>query len=375
MSGNSVIASSLCVLLMTGAATADVSVKLEPGVAVPLSKPQSEIFDVGGGQSVKALFGISPYVDIGPSVSFLFLPSAAPMTESGVAWGFGGGLRLKRPHNQMDSGTSPWLDADALFMRTGDLSRFGFDVAVGLAFPVDEAKSFWVGPFVRYQQTVNSARAGYDTRDSKVLLAGLSIELGSGVKRAPVERVVIEKVVEPAPVAEPPAPQVITQAVLSCPDLDADTIPDTIDQCPDVAGPITSAGCPVVAKVVITKDKLELKERLFFEWNRAEVKSVSFSILDEVVKVLKENPTLHILVEGHTDTSGNAGHNKRLSQRRAQSVVGYLKSHGIGRERLTSKGFGPGVPLAPNDTAEGREKNRRVEFTIVSIIPNEKSSK
>ncbi|MDB4962202.1 MAG: OmpA-like Outer rane domain protein [Myxococcales bacterium] len=375
MSGNSVIASSLGVLLMTSAAAADVSLKLEPGVAVPLSKPQSEIFDVGGGQAMKLLFGISPSIDIGPSVSFLYLPSAAPMTESGVAWGFGGGLRIKRPHNQTTSGTSPWLDADALFMRTGDLSRFGFGVAVGIAFPVDDAKAIWVGPFVRYQQTVNTERAGYDTRDAKILLAGLSFEVGTAVKRAPVERIVIEKVIEPAPAPEPLPPQVITHTVQSCPDRDADTVPDNIDQCPDVSGPITSAGCPVVAKVVITKDKLELKERLYFAWNRAEIKAVSFSILDEVVKVLQDNPTLHILVEGHTDASGNAGHNKRLSLRRAQSVVGYLKSHGIGRDRLTAKGFGPGVPLGPNDTADGREKNRRVEFTIVSIIPNEKSSK
>lgn len=339
-------------LFTATAAHADgVSIKLEPGVVIPTTAPQSEIYDVGGGQSLKALFGVTPYLDIGPTATFLFLPASTPLAESGVAWGFGGGVRFKRPHDQLDSGTSPWLDADLLYTRTGDLGRFGFDVAVGVAFPVDKAKVFWVGPFVRYQQTVNGERMGYDTRDAKIVLAGLSIEFGSAVKRKALPaRVEIVRVAAPAP-----PPEVIVQAAPACP----------------VAAP-----APVVYQnVIVTKDKLELKEKLFFAWNRSEIKPTSFSILDEVVKVLNDNPTLHVRIEGHTDSSGNAGHNQRLSQRRAESVVAYLTSKGIANERLTAKGFGPEVPLETNDSADGRERNRRVEFVVLTITANAGSSK
>lgn len=375
MVGRSLSACVAGLAVSATAAYADVSMKFEPGVALPLSAPQSELYDVGTGQSVKLLLGLSPYLDIGPSASFLFLPAVAPTTESGVAWGVGGGLRLKRPHDQPSSGVSPWLDADAMYIRTGELDRFGFDVAAGLAFPIGEAKAVWAGPFVRYQQIVAPDRRGYDTRDAKILLAGLSFEFGSSVKRpppppAPVPAPVEIRIVEPAP-----PPQIITKTVESCPDGDADTVPDTIDQCPTVAGPLTSAGCPPVPKVVITKDRLELKEKVFFAWNRAEISGESFSILDEVALVMKDNPTLRVRIEGHTDISGNAKHNLKLSQRRAASVVNYLAKRGITRGRLASKGFGPAVPLDVNDTAEGRERNRRVEFVIVSITPSEGSSK
>ncbi len=346
-------------VFFTGTAHADgLAIKLEPGVVIPTTAPQSEIYDVGGGQSLKALFGINPYLDIGPAVSFLFLPASAPLAESGVAWGFGGGFRLKRPHNQLDSGASPWLDADLLYMRTGDLGRLGFDAAVGVAFPVDKAKVFWVGPFVRYQQTVNNERVGYDTRDSKIILAGLSIEFGSAVKRPlPPPRVQIVR--EPAP-----PPEVVIQ-----------TAPAPVCPVCVAAEPAPTPAPIVFQNVTINNGKLDLKEKLFFAWNRAQIKPTSFSILDEVVTFLNANPTLEVRIEGHTDSSGNAGHNQRLSQRRAESVLAYLTNKGIAKTRLSAKGFGPDAPLETNDSADGRERNRRVEFVVLTITPSEGSSK
>jgi len=331
------------VLASTGAAGADVSIKLEPGVAVPTTAPQSDIYDVGGGQSLKALFGLNRYLDVGPAVSFLFLPASSAVAESGVVWGFGGGFRLKRPHDKLTSGVSPWLDADLLYMRTDDLDRVGFDAAVGVSFPVDDAKVFWVGPFLRYQQIVSTERMGVDTRDSKIVLAGLSVEFGSSVKRRPLPPQRVEVIVErPAP-----PPEIVPAPV-----------------CPVC---VAAAPPPVVyQRVVVTKDKIELKEKLFFHWDRAEVKPTSFSILDEVVAVLNDNPTINLRIEGHTDTSGNRAHNQRLSQRRATSVMDYLVEKGIARGRLTAKGFGPTVPLETNDSADGRERNRRVEFVIIT---------
>ncbi|CAN5923767.1 hypothetical protein BH11MYX3_BH11MYX3_00340 [soil metagenome] len=364
---------ALLVLFATTAAGAEgFSIKLEPGVAVPLSEPQSDIYDVGGGQSLKALFGVSPYLDVGPTASFLFLPAATDEAESGVVWGLGAGVRVKRPHNRLTSGTSPWFEADLLYIRTGGLNRPGFDLAAGVAFPLDEAKSFWAGPFVRYQQTVSGERMGYDTRDAKIILAGLSIEFGTGLKRRATSA---PPPMEPAREPEPPQPIVQIQKVESCPDRDADTVPDNIDRCPDVAGVIESAGCaaPTYATVVVTKDKIELKEKLFFAWNRAEIKPESFRVLDDVALAMKDNPTIRVRIEGHTDSSGAAEHNQKLSQRRAESVLSYLVTHGITSARLVAQGFGPAVPLDTNDTSDGREKNRRVEFVVLAVTASTES--
>ena len=72
-----------------------------------------------------------------------------------------------------------------------------------------------------------------------------------------------------------------------------------------------------------------------------------------------------IAIEGHTDDRGKKLLNERLSQGRAEAVIAHLVRHGVERERLSAKGFGPSKPLAPNDTDEGRAKNRRVEFIIL----------
>src|SRR5207302_17158 len=108
----------------------DVSFKLEPGVVVPLTAPQSNVFSVGAGQSLKALFGVTSFLDVGPTGSFLLLPATKPKAESGVAWSAGAGLRLERPHDgEAFAGISPWLDADALYVRNGPLNRTGFGIA------------------------------------------------------------------------------------------------------------------------------------------------------------------------------------------------------------------------------------------------------
>src|SRR5947209_7845841 len=88
---------ALVPLALAGAAhSGEMSLKLEPGLAVPLGDPQARIYDVGGGQSLKALFGLTPFLDVGPSATFIMLPASAPLSEAGGVWGLGGGLRLKR---------------------------------------------------------------------------------------------------------------------------------------------------------------------------------------------------------------------------------------------------------------------------------------
>lgn len=117
--------------------------------------------------------------------------------------------------------------------------------------------------------------------------------------------------------------------------------------------------------VVLTEDRIEINEAINFELNSAVITGTgSFNVLNDVVRVLERNPTIHLRIEGHTDSTGRRAHNLRLSDDRAQSVRTYLIQRGIDAGRLTSVGFGPDRPVATNDTADGRALNRRVEFHI-----------
>ena len=357
---------AVVLLLPLPARATDFALKLEPGVAIPLTAPQTDVYGVGGGQSFKALFGLTPYLDAGPSASFYLLPASADLAESGVVWGLGAGLRLKRPHDaESMHGVSPWLDADALYVRTGQLDRACFDIAAGLAVPLGEARAFWLGPFVRYLQVMQPERTGYDNGDAKILSVGVSLEVGNGIERpraAEQVRVVTNE-------------RVVTNDVVSCPDGDKDGVPDTVDRCPEVAGMMEAWGCPNYPKLVVQRDKLELKEKLYFAWDQAKLEDASFPVLDQVAQALKDNKGFRVQVEGHSDSSGADDHNQTLSEKRAEAVLDYLAAHGVARDRLVAKGFASSVPIDTNATVAGRENNRRVEFVVHFIILNPGSSK
>jgi len=332
------------------------SLKLEPGLAIPLSHPQSQLFEIGGSGTIKALWSLNEYLDFGPSATFAALPTESGQGDSGRAWAFGGGLRLKRPHTSPDNDSlyaiSPWLDADALYVRTGDLNRFGYAVGAGLAVPIGVSRAVWIGPFVRYFQITSPDRANFDTRDARILSVGISLEFGSGVRR------------EGEAVAAAPTP---------CLDRDNDGVCDDMDRCPDVAGPKDNWGCPPYKRLVVKPDKLELKEKIFFEWDKAIIQPVSYPVLDEVSQALKDNRSFRVQVEGHASSEGAYDYNMALSERRAEAVLDYLVAHGVAKERLISKGFSSSVPVASNVTEAGREQNRRVEFIVHFIIVNDGS--
>ena len=107
-------------------------------------------------------------------------------------------------------------------------------------------------------------------------------------------------------------------------------------------------------------------ENIYFDFDKTTLKEESFEELDKVVNFMNENETLEVEISGHTDSKGSDQYNHDLSQGRAQSVVDYIVSHGIGQYRLVAKGYGEEKPIDTNDTEEGRAKNRRVEFTILA---------
>ena len=128
------------------------------------------------------------------------------------------------------------------------------------------------------------------------------------------------------------------------------------------------------AKVDRQGDKLVVKfnSAILFDTGKAVLKPNSKTDLAEFAKVLKEYKDTDLIVEGHTDNTGKKATNQKLSVARAESVVSFLESEGVARSRLTGRGYADEMPVASNDSPDGRQQNRRVQ---VQIAANEKLQK
>ncbi|HXA02233.1 MAG TPA: OmpA family protein, partial [Cytophagaceae bacterium] len=113
---------------------------------------------------------------------------------------------------------------------------------------------------------------------------------------------------------------------------------------------------------------LTVLNNVFFDFSKSDLKKESFTELDRLVTMLKENPSLIVEIAGHTDNVGNDDANQDLSEHRSESVVRYLISKGIDPKRLCAKGYGEKFPVASNDTEEGRRQNRRTELIIIESL-------
>jgi len=119
----------------------------------------------------------------------------------------------------------------------------------------------------------------------------------------------------------------------------------------------------VVNKPIVVKN-------ILYDFNRASLRPESLKALDGIVSILVDNPTIKIELASHTDSIGGAAYNLKLSQSRAQSCVDYILSKGIDEARITAVGYGKSRPVAPNslpngqDNPDGRQLNRRTEFTV-----------
>ncbi|MCA9537938.1 MAG: OmpA family protein [Myxococcales bacterium] len=158
------------------------------------------------------------------------------------------------------------------------------------------------------------------------------------------------------------------------PDNDQDGLLDTVDQCPNQPetrnGFEDQDGCPderpTPTLVRVTKQKIEILEKVFFHTNKTSIKPESFNVLQQVAEVLVQNPQIkRVRIEGHTDSVGKDAYNLKLSQGRAESVRKFLTDRGVDVSRLDAVGFGETMPIADNSTSDGRAENRRVEFTIM----------
>jgi len=117
----------------------------------------------------------------------------------------------------------------------------------------------------------------------------------------------------------------------------------------------------------VEAEKAIVLRNIYFDYDKATLRPESIEELERVVRFLQENPTLRVEISGHTDSDGSEMYNLRLSQARAQAVVDYLVSRGISPTRLIAKGYGESRPVAPNDTPENKQKNRRTELKILGL--------
>jgi outer membrane protein OmpA-like peptidoglycan-associated protein len=116
---------------------------------------------------------------------------------------------------------------------------------------------------------------------------------------------------------------------------------------------------------MVSKGMVLTLRGVYFEFAKATLRTESYAALLEAAQIMKENPDISVEIQGHTDNVGSDEYNQRLSERRAYAVVNFMVQHGgIDTRRLAARGYGEGQPVAPNDTDEGRQLNRRVDFVI-----------
>lgn len=160
------------------------------------------------------------------------------------------------------------------------------------------------------------------------------------------------------PGLRPPEPTRIPRAVLVAGPPPAE---DILEPTPEPSADVVAA--PAETLGTLARGTTLTLPNIYFELNDSRLLPESARTLDELVAALQAQPALQLIVSGHTDSVGNAARNQRLSLERAQRVVEYLTSHGIGAERLLAEGYGATRPVAPNRDPAQRARNRRVEVT------------
>ncbi len=147
------------------------------------------------------------------------------------------------------------------------------------------------------------------------------------------------------------------------PDTDGDGVNDEEDKCINEKGPASNFGCPVIGEDIIKRVKLAA-ENIFFATGKATLLPKSYPKLKDMVAILNENTSFKLQIDGHTDIVGDDAANQTLSEQRAAAVKDYLVSQGIAENRISSAGYGETKPVADNNTAAGKARNRRVEMTV-----------
>jgi outer membrane protein OmpA-like peptidoglycan-associated protein len=203
----------------------------------------------------------------------------------------------------------------------------------------------WI--YVDTEVKADGSQKDYGHLQLNPLLASVMVGYRFGGRRVQLEAPA--PAAAPAPVAA--AAPVVAAAPEKCSDGDGDGVCDADDKCPNTpAGDkVDKFGCSLVSRLTV-----------YFDFDSAELRPESITELERVVRFMNDIPSSTALVEGHTDSIGTEQYNLALSDRRAKAVYDYLTSRGVDPSRLRSVGLGEANPVASNETAEGRQLNRRV---------------
>ena len=209
--------------------------------------------------------------------------------------------------------------------------------------------------FCLYTAQIGDSAAGQDFLETLVKEAGC----GKCVKASELDQAGTDALV---------AQMLLQKGVKKAPkDSDGDGVIDELDLCPGTPkGTVVDAnGCPIKPKnVEVTEDATwVVTDNVLFDFGKSELKLSAEPVLNEIAKVMSDNAALKLKITGHTDNIGSASLNDALSLKRAQAVSASLAAKGVAADRLSVEGLGFAKPAADNATAEGRAKNRRVEFT------------
>ena len=292
----------------------------------------------------------------------------------------------------------------SIFVPTGDVEGTGvIDASAGrfrialdagvrrrtlMEMTMTEATGGVAAAYALVPEKIEAVGEVYGTRDHSEALGGvkvylaknsyLSLAAGHGIDQGGM-RAMIAIVFEPKSAAR--ASSHIDDTVVAeikpppadtWSDRDNDGIPDKDDKCPDdpenYNGYEDDDGCPDDEPkdlVIDTGSTLVTLEGIEFEFDRADIKPISFKVLDAVAKAMADNPDIQrVEVQGHTDEQGDDAYNLDLSNRRAAAVVAYLVGKGVAAQRLESRGYGETQPIDPAHTQAAYRKNRRVVFQI-----------
>ena len=229
-----------------------------------------------------------------------------------------------------------WFGNAALGFTTGALGKGGVTLR-------GEAR------YIRDRFTYGPVNGMNDWRYS----LGVTVPLG----RRSVERETIRERVVTETVTVPQEARIV--------DSDNDGVPDQIDQCPGTLEGLATDNRGCASQSGGEPQALRLDD-VNFELNSATLTAGSRATLQRVAEALRGEPNLRAEIAGHTDSSGADDYNMRLSQQRADAVLTWLVGEGIERNRLQARGYGETQPVADNGTADGRARNRRVEFRVLN---------
>jgi OOP family OmpA-OmpF porin len=333
------------------AAAASEELRFYAGAQYEFVNPDSERF-AEQGQGGRVFFGF-------PLVDYATLELSARYTYSELKFGnpaCGGTCEDNMLAFGSDLVFSPWRGPVAPYMILGvgvvrdeiaEDSETSFFANAGAGFWVRIWSSLFFRGEVRQGAVFNGGPV-----DGRTTLN--DVHVGAGL-----QYMWFRQVASAAPRPLPPAPLPPDPCKL---DADGDGVPDCRDACPNTPTgfKVDERGCIVEKQTVI------LLNRVLFTLNSSDLKPEAAEQLDQIVAGLKAQPSVTVEVGGHTCNIGTEQYNLTLSHRRAEAVRKYLTDRGIDASRLTAEGYGEFSPLASNESEEGRQQNRRVEFRILS---------